>query len=77
LDERTLLINYLKDNGVLSVFHYLNLHNSEYYKNKHDGRKLANCDYFANCLVRLPMFFELKMTDVEKIVELIHCFFIS
>lgn len=67
LEERSGLIRHLKENGVLSVFHYLSLHSSEYYKDKHDGRELPNCDRFADCLVRLPMYYELKEEEVDLI----------
>lgn len=33
LEERSSLISYLKENGILAVFHYLSLHLSEFYKN--------------------------------------------
>ena len=68
LVERTTLIAHLRRNDILSVFHYLSLHSSDYYRDKHDGRKLPNCDHFADCLVRLPMFYELKEEEVGKIV---------
>lgn len=55
LEQRAELIKKLKENEVLAVFHYLSLHSSEYYHNKHDGRVLANTDHFADCLLRLPM----------------------
>ena len=71
LDSRTALIKKLKDNGVLAVFHYLSLHKSNYYHNKHDGRDLPQCDRYADCLVRLPMYYELTNNDVERICELI------
>jgi dTDP-4-amino-4,6-dideoxygalactose transaminase len=57
--ERNALIESLKEKHVQAVFHYLPLHASEYYRNKHDGRALQNTDRFATCLVRLPLFFEL------------------
>ncbi|MFZ2339341.1 MAG: dTDP-4-amino-4,6-dideoxygalactose transaminase [Bacteroidales bacterium] len=63
-DERIRLINHLKSNGILAVFHYLSLHKSPFYSLKHDGRELPNCDRFADCLVRLPMFYELNINDV-------------
>lgn len=69
--QRTKLIAGLKEEGILSVFHYLSLHSSDYYKTKHDGRVLSNCDHFADCLVRLPMFYELNANDVDAIVGLI------
>jgi len=77
LDERTKLIAYLKEQGVGAVFHYLSLHLSDYYKEYHVGEipNLPNCDRFADCLVRLPMYFELKDEEAEKIVMLIHHFF--
>lgn len=75
LDDRSKLINYLKVNGILSVFHYLSLHSSEYYTPKHDGRELPNCDMFSDCLVRLPLFYELEKEDVKKIIENIHSFY--
>ncbi len=75
LNERTELIKHLKDNGILAVFHYLSLHGSQYYKDKHDGRQLPNCDRFADCLVRLPLFYELGKIDINRIVESIKMFF--
>ena len=75
LEERTALIAHLRRYDILSVFHYLSLHSSDYYRDKHDGRQLPNCDHFADCLVRLPMFYELKEDEVEKIINLIAKFY--
>ena len=77
LEERTALISFLKENNVLAVFHYLSLHLSDYYKTNHKGNipELPNCDRFADCLVRLPMFFELKKEDVEFVIDCIHKFY--
>ena len=69
LAERTALIKKLKGNDILAVFHYLSLHSSEYYKDKHDGRLLSECDRYADCLVRLPMYYDLDVEDVERICE--------
>ena len=67
IDDRTALIASLKEAGIGAVFHYLSLHSSDYYKDKHDGRELHNCDHYADCLVRLPMFYELSIEDVGLI----------
>ena len=75
LEERTQLIDFLKSNGVLAVFHYLSLHKSEYYNNKHDGRVLTYSDYYSECLVRLPLFYELNNNDVQHISKLIYNFY--
>jgi len=71
IEERTALISKLKEAGVGAVFHYLSLHSSEYYKDKHDGRELPNCDHFADCLVRLPMFYELTLEEVREVCSVI------
>lgn len=67
LEIRTNIINRLKANDVLAVFHYLSLHSSPYYKDKHDGRELPNCDRYADCLLRLPLYYELKENEIESI----------
>lgn len=78
IEERTALIKYLKENGVLSVFHYLSLHLSDYYKaNYKEIPNLPFCDRFADCLLRLPMFYELKDKEIKIIVDLIDGFYKS
>lgn len=78
LDERTKLLAYLKENGILAVFHYLSLHLSEYYKNHSDSiPTLPNCDHYADCLVRLPMFYELTKEEVSTIINSIIMFYKS
>ena len=71
LEERTALIKHLKDNGILAVFHYLSLHSSAFYQDKHDGRELPQCDRYADTLVRLPMFYDLTTEQVEMICKVI------
>ena len=71
LEQRTALIQYLKDNGVHAVFHYLSLHASEFYQKKHNGYDLPNSDCFTDTLVRLPLFYELKDEQVDYICDLI------
>jgi len=66
IEQRNSLIAYLKENRVLAVFHYLSLHKSEFYQDKHDGRNLPQTDRYSDCLVRLPMFYELNTEMVIK-----------
>jgi len=75
LDARSAFIKYLKGKGIHAVFHYLSLHKSQFYKDKHDGRELEHCDRYANCLVRLPLFYELELKDQEYIIATIIDFF--
>ena len=77
LDERTKLISYLKEQGIGAVFHYLSLHLSDYYREHHVGEipVLPNCDRYADCLVRLPMFYELKDDELQNIISSIREFY--
>jgi len=67
-DSRTELIDKLKKSGILAVFHYLSLHESKYYENKHDGRHLTQTAKYSDRLVRLPLFFELNSKDVTDVI---------
>ena len=78
LDERTQLIGFLKEKGILAPFHYLSLHLSDYYHSVESNiPTLPNCDKFADRLVRLPMFFELKDEEISLIIESIKNFFLK
>ena len=68
---RNKLITHLKTHKIHAVFHYLSLHDSQYYKTKHDGRALENSDFYTNTLVRLPLFFELTKTELNHIIDTI------
>jgi len=71
LEKRSAFIQYMKEKGVLTVFHYLALHSSKYYEDKHDGRALPECDRYADTLVRLPMYYDLEVEQVEEICKII------
>lgn len=74
-EERDALISFLKARNIHSVFHYLSLHKSDFYQDKHDGRVLVNCDKYANNLLRLPFYYELSEEQIDYIVESIKSFF--
>lgn len=67
LDERTALIAYLKAKGILAVFHYLSLHKSPFYAPLYNGPELPNTDRFSDCLLRLPMYYDLEIAQVDTI----------
>lgn len=76
LEERTALIAHLKAAGILAVFHYLSLHKSDYYLNHSTLRpELPWCDNYADCLVRLPLFYELTDEQTDFIIGQIHQFY--
>jgi dTDP-4-amino-4,6-dideoxygalactose transaminase len=75
LEERTSLIKKLKENDILAIFHYLPLHKSPYYQGKHDGRELPNSDNYSDCLLRLPMYFQLSKREVDRVIKVIKEFY--
>lgn len=76
-EQRDGLITALKEKSILSVFHYLSLHKSPFYNDKHDGRNLENCDRFADCLVRLPFFYSLTTKEHNEVIETCRNYFNS
>lgn len=75
LETRSKLIAHMREQSILSVFHYLSLHKSPFYADKHDGRDLDNCDKFSDTLMRLPFFYELTDLEIELICNSIIQFY--
>ncbi|HMZ89907.1 MAG TPA: dTDP-4-amino-4,6-dideoxygalactose transaminase [Chitinophagales bacterium] len=73
--ERGKLIQFLEKQGVMAVSHYLCLHKSPYYSEKHDGREMPNALRFERNLLRLPLFHDLSLSGVEKITEVLKSFY--
>ena len=75
LATRSELIEYLKTQGVLSVFHYIPLHSAK--AGKKFGRFHGEDIYTtkeSERLLRLPMFYNLEMEDVQKVIEAVLSF---
>jgi len=67
--ERTKLIEHLKENEINAVFHYICLHDSPYYKEKHDVREMPIAKKYENCLLRLPLWVDMNDKEVDLIVH--------
>ena len=74
-EERTKLIAHLKSKEISAVFHYLSLHKSPFYKDKHDGRELSQSDYYEHHLLRLPFFYDLTEEEQSYVIEEIKNFY--
>ena len=74
-EEREKLIAHLRANNIYAVFHYLSLHKSPYYKDKHDGRELPNSEKFSDCLIRLPFYYELQSEEITRVTQCIAHFY--
>ena len=76
LEERTSLINYLKENQILAVFHYIPLHSSE--AGLKFGRFCGEDKYTtkeSERLLRLPLYYGLKEEEIQLVVSKIKEFY--
>jgi len=73
--ERDGLMYYLKDNGINSVFHYIPLHESPYSRSRYGTFNLPVTEDLSGRLLRLPMYYSLRLEEVDYIVEEIYKYF--
>ena len=76
LDDRTSLIEYLKENDIMAVFHYIPLHSAE--AGLKFGRFSGEDRYTtieSERLLRLPLFYELELEQVDYIVQTIRNYY--
>ena len=76
LEERTELISYLKENGVMAVFHYIPLHTAPAGQKYGDFRgedKYTTAE--SERLARLPLYYGLKEQDQVKVIHAIKNFY--
>ena len=76
IEERTALALFLKENGILAVFHYVPLHSAP--AGSRFGRFFGEDRYTTNTferLLRLPMYYGLKPEEVEYIADKIKEFY--
>ena len=76
LQERTAFINYMKENDVHTVFHYVPLHSAP--AGLKFGRFAGEDVYTtkeSERLVRLPLYYGLAQEDLEKVIRLVYDFF--
>ena len=76
LDERTRLQSYLRENGIVTAFHYIPLHSAE------EGLKVGRFvdkDIYTTReyerLLRLPMYYHLSSDDIDYVCDNIRAFY--
>ncbi|WP_413285376.1 dTDP-4-amino-4,6-dideoxygalactose transaminase [Vibrio sp. MA40-2] len=76
LQERTALIKYLKDSDIQSTFHYVPLHTSPKGMEISEFRGIDNFTTSeSEKLMRLPLFYDLTIEDVDNICGNIYQFY--
>ncbi len=76
LKERTGLIEFLKEHGIMAVFHYVPLHSSP--AGLSYGRACGPLEVtqrVSDCLLRLPLYYEMSPENVQYVVERIAQFY--
>ncbi|HNL84347.1 MAG TPA: DegT/DnrJ/EryC1/StrS family aminotransferase, partial [Chitinophagales bacterium] len=73
--ERDDLIEHLRSKNIYAVFHYQNLHQSPFFSSQYHGKELPNAQVYNDCLLRLPLFFDLSETDLDYISKAVISFF--
>ena len=68
-EERTGIISFLKSQDIMAVFHYISLHDSPYFFEKHDGRPMPNSKRYENCLLRLPLWVNMNNSQVNYVIQ--------
>jgi TDP-4-keto-6-deoxy-D-glucose transaminase len=71
IEQRTQLMEVLKKQGILSVFHYISLHKSPFYQNIYIGKDLVESDRYSDCLLRMPMYYELDEDEINHICKIL------
>jgi dTDP-4-amino-4,6-dideoxygalactose transaminase len=71
LEKKNECISRLKNKGINAVFHYLSLHKSPYYKDKHAGEDMFWSNYYSDRLLRLPFYYELELNEIDLIINTI------
>ena len=76
LDMQKLLVDYLKKNNIMAYICYVPLHSAPM------GRKLGNkpedcpvTEDYGSRVLRLPLYYDLSQSDVERVVEKVTGFF--
>lgn len=75
-EERDRLIKWLRSEGISAAFHYQSLHASLYFAGRYQGPPLQNADRYSDCLVRLPLFPELKDEEIDRVCEAVERFYV-
>lgn len=71
VEHRSEMIKRLKASSISAVFHYISLHTSPFYLDKHDGRLLPQSDMYTDCLLRLPMYYDLEPDHQDLIIKVL------
>ncbi len=78
METRNGLMDYLKSQGILAVFHFVPLHLSKIGHSMGNGSgELPVTESYSDRLLRLPFYYELTHEEQDEVVNAIKCFFVK
>jgi dTDP-4-amino-4,6-dideoxygalactose transaminase len=75
LETRTQLIEHLRAHNIIPAFHYQPLHQSEFFLKNNVAHSLPEASRYGDCLLRLPLFNDLQLSEVERVAGICLNFF--
>jgi dTDP-4-amino-4,6-dideoxygalactose transaminase len=72
--QRKKSIEFLDENGIMAIFHYVPLHKAPFWKGKYDHISLPVTDRVSETLLRLPLYYGMEPGEVEYITGRISLF---
>ena len=73
--ERDELLQYLVEREIYALFHYLMLNESPYFSAQRGVEQLPNGKRFENCLIRLPLFYQLTFDQIDAVCSAVAQFY--
>jgi dTDP-4-amino-4,6-dideoxygalactose transaminase len=78
VETRDSLMKYLKQNGILAVFHFVPLHLSKIGRSINKKEiDMTVTEESSDCLLRLPFYYELTHKEQDEVIDVIKCYFNS
>lgn len=76
-NERNELIAHLRKSNYQAVFHYQPLHLAPFWHGKYDHESLPFTQMTADCIIRLPMHYDLTFKDIDLITASIREYYLE
>jgi dTDP-4-amino-4,6-dideoxygalactose transaminase len=75
LQQLQKLIEFLKEHGIMAIFHYVPLHKAPIWKGKYNHVSLPVTDQVSETLLRLPLYYDMTREEVEYVAKYVLLFF--
>lgn len=74
LDHRIKLSDHLKAKSIHAYFHFICLDKSAMNPNKKESKHFQNATIFEDCLLRLPIYTDIRQAELDYVVESVSSF---